>query len=93
MPGKQHMARGRIMVVSRAKIAFLLSFYIAAVNFPLIDSFNRETAEAAANPTRLVRRRPAGSHRAIPYVDRGRKTASDTRRRRSQAPTTAPATS
>ena len=96
MPGKQHMTLGRIMVMGRAKISFLLAFYIAAVNLRLIDSYLAAKAREAANPQRLVRRRRKSQRLAVPYADRDqarKKQAGKTKRRqRTRAPDSTQAT-
>ena len=63
------MARGRIRVMGRAKNAWMLAWWIAAVNLRLIRAFDRETAKQNSNPARVLDRRKPRRNREIPFVD------------------------
>lgn len=70
--GKQHMARGRIMCMGKAKTTLLLTFQVAAMNVRLTDAFLRTSAKKASSRVRkktngqpVVRRR-----REVPYAAR-----------------------
>lgn len=65
----QHMARGRIRVMGRAKNSWMLAWWIAAVNMRLIAAFERETQRQLSDPGRVLDRRKPRRNRAIPFVD------------------------
>jgi hypothetical protein len=80
-PGKQHMARGRIMCMGIARNTLLLTFQVAAMNLRLIDAFLTSSARPATDRVR----RTARKRRAVPYADRtqaGQKKIAESRRRR-----------
>lgn len=65
----QHMARGRIRVMGRAKNSWMLAWWIAAVNLRLISAFTDETKRRLSDPARVLSRRKPRRNRAIPFVD------------------------
>lgn len=82
-PGKQHMARGRIMCMGLAKNTLLLAFQVAAANLRLVDAYLASTAPRVSDRVR----RKSRKRRAVPYADltpagQARAVASADRRRR-----------
>jgi len=87
-PGKQHMARGRIMVMGKAKVSLLLTFQVAAMNIRLTDAYLRTSKKKASS---RVRKKTNGQpvtrrHRAVPYAARKPTSAAQKRARGRSSP-------